>query len=496
MQGKVRHVSLASPFTASAEARVEDMTRDFYRLDSRARRVLVVGSQERRTVPCAGWLDELPNLADFDVVILNLESLDRVTLVKMTRVDKERLLRMRGQLFDLLLSGGEIYCLLAPFLAFGSYLYFPDGSMEPEWSNLKWSPLGFSLTEIRGESMQIEEDVKFEDYLRQVSGWDGFINPTANLNYIEERLRQEGRLGSDEEVFWQSLPLAFNRYGKPLAASLCFGIRQRESEHAEPKIRFLSDYLHLLPPPNKITREQGIDMLVEEAKGLPAKSVSPGWLEQYRVPGEEALEQRITESLRRIKAAEREQKRCFKDYRELQRCKALLYEHGDNLRQALANVLKRMDFVVKPYPGAPELLVVQTRHGKMLWDAAGRSGPAEVGDLQQLLRHAIFAQEVDGRIWKGLLVFNHYRLNEPAEARPAAFPGEVVSRAREMRLGLATAEGCYGAFCAYLQGSMLRQELEDRFFHGVGIVNLPASEPLVSGGTMPFLNLTDDTSGS
>ena len=37
MQGKVRHVSLASPFTASAETRVEDMTRDFYRLDSRAR---------------------------------------------------------------------------------------------------------------------------------------------------------------------------------------------------------------------------------------------------------------------------------------------------------------------------------------------------------------------------------------------------------------------------------------------------------------------------
>jgi hypothetical protein len=493
MQGKVRHVQITGTNNAAAEARLDELTRDFYCLDSRARRVLVVGSAQRRTVPCVSWLDDIPNLADFDVVILNLETLDRVNLVKLTRVDKERLLRLRQQLFDLMLSGGEIYCLLAPFLAFGSYLYFPDGSMEPEWSNLKWSPIGFSLTEIRGESMLIEEDVKFEDYLRQVSGWEGYINPTANMNYIEERLRHENKLADDEEVFWQSLPLALNRYGKPLAASLCFGVRQREAEHEEPKIKFISDYLHLLPPPSKITREQGIDMLVEEAKGLPAKSVMPAWAEQYHVPGEDLLEQRINESQRRIKAAEREQKRCFRAFRDLQRSKALLYEHGDNLRQALAEVLQRMEFGVKPFPGAPDLLVLQTRYGKMLLDAAGRSGPAETGDLQQLLRHAVFAQESDGRIWKGLLVFNHYRLNEPRQSRPAAFPGEVVARAREMRLGLCTSEGIYASFCSFLQGSMLREELEDRMYQGAGIINLPASEPSFDRPVKSLFNSAEDT---
>jgi hypothetical protein len=63
-----------------------------------------------------------------------------------------------------------------------------------------------------------------------------------------------------------------------------------------------------------------------------------------------------------------------------------------------------------------------------------------------------------------------------------------------MRLGLATAEGFYASFCAYLQGSMLREELEDRFFHGVGIINLPASEPLVHRPAMPFLTLNDELS--
>jgi hypothetical protein len=459
------------------EPRAEELVRDFYRLDSRQRRVLVIGSSQRRSVPCVGWLDDLPNLADFDVVILNLHSLDRVSLVKLSRVDKERLLNMRGQLYDLMLSGGEIYCVLAPFLAFGSYLYFPDGTVEPEWSNFKWSPLGFSLTEIRGESVRIEEEVKFEEYLRQVTGWEGFLNSTASLNYLEERLRNEGRLQSDEEVFWQSFPLAMNRYGKPLAASLCFGVRQREVEHQEPKIVFVSDFLHLLPPPNRISVEKGLDLLVEEAKGLPARSLAPAWIEAYRIPGEDTLEQKINDAWRRIKTAEKEQKRYFRAYRDLQHGKSLLFEHGDNLRQVTMEVLRKLEFNVKPYPPEPELLVLTTRQGKLLLDTVGRSGSAQIGDLQNLVRHAIFAQEEDGRIWKGLLVFNHYRLLDPTQDRPAAFSSEVVGRARELRFGLLTSEGLYASFCSVLKGSMLREELEEKLHRTCGIINLPAAEP-------------------
>lgn len=466
------------------EWRAEDMVRDFYRLDSRRRRVLVIGSTQRRSVPCVGWLDDIPNLADFDVIIINLASLDRISLVKMSRVDKERLTRMRSQLFDLMLSGGEVYCILAPFLAFGSYLYFPDGSVEPEWSNFKWSPIGFSITEIRGESVRVEDEIKFEEYLRHVSGWEGFLNSTASLNYIEERLRSENRLAADEEVFWQNFPLAFNRYGKPLASSLCFGVREQETEHAEPKIRFVSDMLHLLPPPTKISVEQGVDLLIEEAKGLPAKSLAPDWAERYRIPGEESLEQKINEAARRIKAAEREQKRCFRAYRELLRCKSLLYEHGDHLRQTVTEVLRRLEFPVKAYASAPELLTVQTRYGRLLIDATGRSGPAQIGDLQSLLRHAIFAQE-DGRIWKGVLVFNHYRLEDPMSARPAAFTAEVTARAREMRFALLTSESLYASYCSVLRGSMLREELEDRLYHSVGIVNLPAAEVQTTRSLLP-----------
>jgi hypothetical protein len=454
------------------------MARDFYRLDSRQRRVLVIGAEKSRTVPTVGWLDEWPNIADFDVVIINLQSLDRVTLVKLSRVDKERLSRMRSQLFDLLLSRGEIYCILAPFLAFGSYIYFPDGSMEPEWSNLNWSPIGFSLTEIRGETVLVEGEVKFEEYLRQVSGWECYLNSTASLNYIEERLRRENKLAQEDEIFWQSLPLAMNRYGKPLGASLCFGIRSRESAENDPKIRMLSDYLHLLPPPTRVNLEQGIDMLIEEAKGLPARSITPEWAELYHIPGEQQLEQRINETAKRIRTAEREQKRLFQSYRELQRSKALLFEHGENLKRTVAESLRRMGFQIKPYADGSGLLVLQTRFGKMLMDAAGRSGPAQAGDLGLLLRHAIFAQEEDGRIWKGLLVFNHYRLEDPSCHRPAAFPAEVVAQAREMKLGLLTAEGLYAAFCGVMQGSMLREELEERLQRNVGVIPMPSAEPL------------------
>jgi len=475
---KVRSQNIAQMIAETGAGwQAEEIGRDFYRLDSRQRRVLVIGAETARAATTVGWLDEWPNLTDFDVVIINLPSLDRATLVRLSRRDKQRLTGMRDELFDLMMSKGEIYCIMAPFMAFGSYLYFADGSMEPEWSNIKWSPIGFSFTEIRGETVLVEGDVKFEDYLRQVSGWECYLNPTASLYYIEERLRRDQKLGPDEEVFWQSLPLATNRYGKPLAASLCFGVRQRERGTERIKMRFISDSLHLLPPPNKISLEQGIDLLIEEAKGMPAKTIAPDWSNLYHVPGEEQLEQKIAEMEKRIKSAEREQKRLFQAYRKLERGKSLLFEHGENLKRVTAEVLQRMGFSVQPYAPVPGLLVMQTRQGKILLDTAGRSGPCQPGDLQLLLQHAVFAQEEDGRIWKGILIFNHYRLEDPAQERPAAFPAEVAVQAREMRLGLVTADGLYAAYCMVLRGSMLREELEERLCREVGIVYLPAIEP-------------------
>ncbi len=474
---KVRSQNIAQMIAETGAGRqAEEMGRDFYRLDSRQRRVLVIGAETTRTVTTTGWLDEWPNLTDFDVVIINLPSLDRATLVRLSRLDKHRLVSMRDELFDLMMSKGEIYCIMAPFMAFGSYLYFADGSMEPEWSNFKWSPIGFSLTEIRGETVLVEGEVKFEDYLRQVAGWECYLNSTAGLNYLEERLRRDQKLGQDEEVFWQSLPLATNRYGKPLASSLCFGVRQRENGSNKTKIRFISDCLHLLPPSNKISLEQGIDLLIEEAKGIPAQTIAPDWSGLYHIPGEEQLEQKIGETEKRIKSAEREQKRLFQAYRKLQRGKSLLFEHGENLKRVTGEVLQRMGFSVRPHALAAGLLVVQTRRGKILLDTAGRSGPCQPGDLQLLLQHAVFAQEEDGRIWKGILIFNHYRLEDPSQERPAAFPAEVAVQAREMSLGLATADGLYAAYCMVLRGSMLREELEERLCCEAGIIHLPTIE--------------------
>lgn len=67
-----------------------------------------------------------------------------------------------------------------------------------------------------------------------------------------------------------------------------------------------------------------------------------------------------------------------------------------------------------------------------------------------------------------------------------------MTRAREMRLGLATSEGLYAALCAYLQGSMLREELENRLYHTKGIVNLPASDPCHDRPALPFITASEE----
>lgn len=487
MIGRVRSINLTSQLKQQNDDGINEVSREFYRLDSRNRRVLVIGSQYERQVPTVGWLDEWPPLADYDVVIINLKSLDRTTLVKLSRVDKDRMKNMRQQLYELLMSKGEVYCILAPFMAFGSTIYDGDGHMEPEWSNLNWSPIGFTFTEVRGETVMLEGEVKFETYLRQVSGWECYLNPTASLKFIEEQLKRENKWNDDEEVFWQQIPLALNRYGKVLASSMCFGVRSLVNPGKDQKIKFISDYLHLLPPPTKIPIEQGIDMLIEEAKGMPAKTLAPDWADLYKLPGEEHLEHKINEAQRIIRAAEREQKKLFQAYRALQSTRALLFERGDNLKTAVVDVLKRMGFETKKYTIRPELLILKTRHGKMLLDIVGRSGPADSGDLQLLLKHAVFAQEDDGKIWKGILVYNHYRLNDPSQDRSSPFPAEVVTMAKEMHLRLITTEGLYASFCQIAEGSMLKQEFEDRLLQGPGIVRLPVVETKSQQPMLSFL---------
>ncbi len=487
MKGRVHSISISTVAQEQREPTVTGISREFYRLDSRQRRVLVIGSPGQHAAQAVGWLDEWPSLADFDVVIINLQSLDHAMLVKLSRQDKDRLKRMRVQLFDLLMSRGEIYCIMAPFLAFGSTIYYPDGNSEPEWSNLAWSPIGVNFIEIRGETVHLEGESKFESYLRQVGGWEGYINATASLYFAEERLKEEGHLAEGEEVFWQQMPLALNRFGKPLAASVCFGVRAFEEQRQDYKIKFISDYLHLLPPPTKIPLEKGIDLLIEEAKGLPARTITPDWADLYALPGEDHLQQKINEAQKIIRNAEREQKRHFQAYRELLRTRALLYEHGQNLKLAVMDVFQRMGFSCKSYPAAGDLVVLATRQGKVLLDVVGRSGPADAGDLQLLLNHAVYAQEEDGKIWKGLLVFNHFRLNDPASDRSQPFPAQVAAMAREMRLGLMTAEGLYGAFCLVMQGSMLKEELENRLYQQTGWIQLPLAEIKRSQQHLAFL---------
>lgn len=490
MKGRVRSIDVPAQTKEQRAFGIEDMVREGYRLDSRQRRVLVIGSSVQRSCPTVSWLDDWPALADFDVVIINLKSLDRTTLVKLSRVDKDRLQRMRQQIYDCLMSKGEVYCILAPFMAFGSNIYYPDGSMEPEWSNLNWSPIGFTFTEVRGETVLLEGDIKFERYLRQVSGWECYLNPTASLNFVEDRLRRDNKLATNEEVFWQQIPLALNRYGKSLAASMCFGVRSLDDSGRDQKIKFISDYLHLLPPPTKLPIEQGIDLLIEEAKGLPAKTITPDWAELYRAPGEDHLEHKINELQRLIRNLEREQKKIFQAYRTLQSTRALLFERGDNLRRAVVDVLARIGFETKNFPTQTDLIVLKTRHGKMLLDIVGRSGQADVQDLQLLLKHAVFAQESDGKIWKGILVFNHYRLEDPTLDRACPFPADVLALAREMRLRLITSEGLYACFCRITQGSMLKSELEDRLLQGPGIIPLPVAE---AKDEQPLLALLPET---
>lgn len=451
-------------------------SKEFYRLANREKRVLVVGAAYPHSARHVDWLGPWPNVSDFDAIIINLKTLDERTLIHLARQHPERMRTLRLVIFELLLQAGEVVVILAPPLAFGSTIYHANGVPEPEWSNYHFSPIGFGFLDIRGESIAVEPDQPFAFYLEQVKRWEGYLSGQAHLGFCEEALRRRKQLAPGEEVFWQMEPLARNRSGRAIAASLCFGVRSASGEMRMGTARMLSEAMHLLPPTYPLAVEEGIELILEEIKGVRAKTLAPEWAEVYELPGQARLKEKMAVNEQQRKALDREQKALLQQFRRLQHMRGLLYEQDDALRHLARRAFQEMGLGVGLFAPCQELFVVETRLGKMIVDCVGRSGPSRVEDLALFQQYAIYAQD-DGRIWKSLLILNPFRLDDPWCGRCEALPAELQARAGEHSIGLLLAPFLYSAWLDISQGALLRENFEEQIYRENGTITLKNPRP-------------------
>lgn len=152
---------------------------------NRLLKILVIGSKGHRgATRCVDWRAPFPNIADFDVVIINLQTLDKDTLKAIcdrTRqegrynVVDNRLSKMRDDIFELTRSRGQVYCILNRFLSSENVAVLSDGTSEPVYHNLQWCPVGFRLIETKPGDTKEDVNPNFRDYINHIKEWQYYI---------------------------------------------------------------------------------------------------------------------------------------------------------------------------------------------------------------------------------------------------------------------------------------------------------------------------------
>ena len=220
------------------------------------KRILVVGSTKHVGVRCTPWnAEDFPNVADFDVAIVNTLSLTNLQHGIAHSQDEsawkqlhENLDRVRIGLLKLLDSNGAIYAIATPRAQ--SDLGYGRPTLK-YMSNYDWCPLPLEIISEEGETVQIEDEA-FSRYFEKLKRWHFVIQPSQFPQALDNIADScDGRF----HVTLAVKTIAKNRYDRLLAAQIRFQLHRIDHEEGGWSVlpQRESGPLILLPLPTDIS---------------------------------------------------------------------------------------------------------------------------------------------------------------------------------------------------------------------------------------------------
>ncbi len=121
---------------------------------------LVLGSTGYSGIASVGWNDgDLPNIVDYDVVVVDVRALDDAMLAT---VSNEHFETLRTQLTRLLYSDGRII-VISDFRR----VHNRPQKYHRTANNYSWSPIDIGISNESGESLKIKGD-RYSSYLKHL----------------------------------------------------------------------------------------------------------------------------------------------------------------------------------------------------------------------------------------------------------------------------------------------------------------------------------------
>jgi len=376
-------------------------------------KIWVLGSKNPNADKSVQWDDKFPNFTDADIVVINLQSLNKNVI---HRINKDEYKLARDLIWDRFIQGSTLIFITARHTdEISGYLYDEPQYIEiikQENGNNRYSRVDFPIDYLcplklrtidvpRGSNIVYATDHPYSEYLKLVKRYDFFYE----LSYASLGIFQ-GLVGSALERHDYHAIESFritDRAGHSIG-----GIYQVPQLNCKGILAFL-------PPLTDISFEKGIDKILEACGRHPIKENPPGWV--YEVPFHPidqlrnklcGLQQQKDMLVTKIISMKQEEHLLKKHYR-------LLYETGTELDDAVYDVFKLLGFHEIRKIRGPEKedwifeFKSLTHHTYGIIEVKGVEKQISKADVQQC-EGWVMDYTIDNKNAKGILIANQFRL--------------------------------------------------------------------------------------
>jgi len=450
-----------------------------------AKRYLVIGSTNYSPAESVPWdVGELPNIVDYDVVILDVRALNEELL---PAVSNERLEILRKQFVRLLDSQGSLIVLSD----FRKWHERPERYPKSA-SNYDWSPVHMGLADESGESLEVLQK-RFPSYLQLLCRWPYYF--FLSRGYLSTELTDFCGSTHDTRYKANIEPFIVNRYGKAIAGSL-----QIEITHQRTGNKGWGSYDYYPEDPDKTTGEivllplieeldhrEAVRLILQDLTGVETTTeLPPEWAESIGVPGVASIEDKIANNAGEIEVIQAQIDNLKGEQASLEKYRKLLYASGTELEEIVRECLEMLGGQVTPAQYGQEEFVLVFEEHECLIEVKGVGKSISLGDVRQLNDYLLQCEEKTGKPPKGILFGNAWR-NDPPEDRDSndkpEFPQNVVDRAIQYRIALVSSREFFVVFCHFLQDRTLGTNILLQIIETAGIVNFALEDSTEQEGS-------------
>jgi hypothetical protein len=359
--------------------------------EERQHKIAVIGATEPRyesrevRVECFPWnrLKKLTNLADYDVVILDLLSKTHKTLQD---VDTFVSVLNEQSMLEVLVSKvygsphGIFYVLGDPRFSFVEEMPAPPGapqmqdppsvprsptsldarplagnsagsSRRVEIPFLHWTGMQFSWDKRPGNALErtweASEVGAFKPFADKLGGWQYSLEECRLKLEVPDAFLPADRLDDlDYELKAEVEDICSTRYG----TSIVFSVRivaegrptyGRAGIGTSRRVHPVTGPIYFLPE-SQLSEEATLEFVLRDLCGIDVSAPEPEWVSQFVVPGQEEVDDEIDKLNARINGLRGDLARKFEEREEARQPLRLLYETGPKLEETVMSVLEAL----------------------------------------------------------------------------------------------------------------------------------------------------------